>query len=108
MTELSPSLKTSASSSSEFDRLINLTVLGELKQQQKQQRREQEIEEQEEEKEMNKINHKTELGKPNKLRKPPSSEQSLAMRPSSPVEGDDLLEYIQWHFYRRRREEGRL
>ena len=112
MTELSPSLKASASSGSDFDRLVNLMALGELKQQQKQQRREQKIEEQEEEKEMNKINQKTKLGKPNKLGrpnklgKPPSSEQSLAMRSSSPVEGDDLLEYVQWHILQKEKRRG--
>jgi len=101
MTELFSSLKTSASSGSDFDRLVNLMTLEELKQQQKQQRREQKMKKQEEEKKMNKINQKTKLGKPNKLERPnklrksPSSEQSLAMRPSSSVEGDDLLKYVQ-------------
>jgi len=53
MTEVSFSLKTSAFTS-EFDRLINLMALEELKQQQKQQRREQKMKKQEKKKEMNK------------------------------------------------------
>ncbi len=74
MTELSFSLKTSAFNS-EFDRLINLMTLEELKQQQKQQRREQKIKKQEKKKKMNKINQKTKLRKLNNVRGLPRASQ---------------------------------
>ncbi len=100
MIELSFSLKTSASFNFDFDHLINLMTLEELKQQQKQQQQKQKMKKQKKKKKMNKINQKTKLKKlnklkrSNKLRKSSSSEQSLTMQSSSSVEDDDLLKYV--------------